>query len=213
VNPLELRLSVNTDQIAAQGWTDLAFALELRNISTTPVDVYPAIAQFTPASGWYSPAWDILLEAPPLTPKIRELRTYYGPPGMPPNKSVFEQQRQTLTPAEVWRAQVAMCFIPRNELPDAECTRAILDPQGMDGITDDELRQSVLVLHATAGDLRKRPAGQLLRGGQFTSYLAFVPSRGTLDIFVRYRQDTWHGFFEPKQSLVAESNRLTLRIG
>jgi hypothetical protein len=213
VNPLDLRLTVDRDHIPAHGWTDLVVALELHNIATTAVDVYPGIAQFMPASGWYSPAWDIALEAPPLVPQFRELRSYYGPPGMPPNQSVFDQRRQTLNAGDVWRAQINMCFIPRTELPDAECTRAVLDPQGMDGITDDEIRNSVLVMHATAAELRKRSPGQLLRGPHMFSKLAFVPSHGALDIFVRYRQQAWSGFFKPKQSLVAESNRVTLRIG
>lgn len=212
MNPLELQLSVSSDQIPDRGWTDVQFSLELRNISTKPVDVYPAMAQFMPASGWYSPAWDVLLEASPAPPKLRELRTYYGPPGMPPSQATFEQKRETLDPGAAWRGQVMMCFMPRADVPDSELTRAVVDPQGMDGISDDELQQSVLVLHANADLLRKRAPGQLLRG-QFASLVAFVPSHGALDIFVRYRQDKWSGFFAPKQSLVAESNRLTLRIG
>ena len=213
MNPLDLRLAVDRDHISAQGWTDLAFALELHNISASAVDVYPGIAQFMPASGWYSPAWDFALEAPPLVPQFRELRTYYGPPGMPPNQSVFDQSRQTLKAGDVWRARINMCFIPRAELPDSECSRDVLDPQGMDGITDDELRNSVLVMHATAAELRKRSPGALLRDPRMGNKLAFVPSQGVLDMFVRYHQQAWSGFFKPTQSLVAESNRVTLRIG
>ena len=39
MNPLELQLSVSSDQIPDRGWTDVQFSLELRNISTKPVDV------------------------------------------------------------------------------------------------------------------------------------------------------------------------------
>ena len=212
MNPLDFKLTVDRDRIPATGFTDLTFSVELRNISDSAVDIYAKMAQWMPASGWSSPAWDIALESPQFTPRLRELRTYFGPPGMPPNSQVFENQRESLAAGKSWRAQVNACFLPRTEIPDAEITRDVLDPKGMDGITDAELAQSVLVLHATSRDIRKRPAGELLKHG-FTSRLAFVPQHGTLDIFMRYHQQPWSGFFKPKQPLVVESNRLTLYLG
>jgi hypothetical protein len=200
---LTLTLSTSTDRLTDRGWTELVLAIDMRNASAGPIDIYPDIAPLSPASGWGSPIWFLELVAAGRTCRLRELHTWYGPPGMPPADSVFQQRRRALGPGESHRHEIVACYIPRDELPGAACSREALDPQGMDAISDAELAAPAILAIKSASFLTKQPPDQMLRPGQ----LAFLPDRGPLQLSVRYHQEPWFAF-KTKHVLDATSNAI-----
>ena len=188
---LALELTANRIGEAA---TDVALAIVMRNVSAAAIEIFPDVAQIAPASGWHSPMWHVELSAAPL----RELRHWYGPPGMPPSNQVFQDRRQVLAPGAEHRVGLAACYLPHYAL-----MRDAIDPERMDGITDDELAAPAVLAMMPLDFVRKQNA---LRPGR----VAFIADRGPLTIRVRYTQEPWFAF-TTKSKLDATSNEVVLR--
>lgn len=192
---LETSLSTATvgDRIEAVDLT-----LRFRNGSGKPVTVYPGCAQFAEVGGWGSPLFGLRLVHGQTRVRPVNLRTYYGPPGMPPGKSYFDQAAITLAPAKTHDVHVQACFIPRSKLPLGATDPKRLDPERMDGLdarTEDAVGVIALGRACATVEAELETRVDFLRPG----LVLFVPERGRYELQLSYAQEPWLAF-QPKET-------------
>ncbi|MDB4972213.1 MAG: hypothetical protein JWN48_554 [Myxococcaceae bacterium] len=180
---------------------DIELALRICNESRTPITIYPAGAQLEVA-GWGGPLWQLRLQRGAEQSSPKELRLWYGPPGMPPIKSYYERFAMVLQPQTCLEHRLTACWLPHQHLPPNATAPETLDPAHMDGVTDAHgSAASVLVLQTSSDKLRQRMRERpdFLR----PSMLFFVPQPGTYALRVQYAQRPSMGF-EPERALQVE---------
>jgi hypothetical protein len=115
---------------------DIAFRMRLTNRSDRKLELYPDAAKLSQEGGWTGPIWQVVIRGAGSTREapVKHIRTYYGPPGMPPAASYFKSFRKKIKQRETIEARLQACFLPNAMLRPEHLAAAKLDPDGADGI-------------------------------------------------------------------------------
>ncbi|KFE67774.1 hypothetical protein [Hyalangium minutum] len=199
---LALEALVTPQRLPADALADVKLELHFRNEGGAPAELYPALAQLQDRSGWGGPTWTLAVTAagfPPERLKLVELRTGYGPPGIPPTSQAFTPFLRQVPPGAVEVHTLTACWIPQALLPADSVRPDVIDPEGMNGIgTWPHLgRSSVLVLGQSRAALQSamERTRDFLRGQR----VLFLPPRALLQLTLGYHQQPWASF-KPQQS-------------
>jgi hypothetical protein len=187
--PADVRMTL----VAAPGrWPvdeacDVRLLVTFENAGAEAVVLYPGAARWSAEAGWDSPAWALVAEGSPPRSLI-QLRTYHGPPGMPPTADYLTPHRQKLAPGRRHEVVLGGCWLPAACLSTDSLSRTSLDPEGMDGYTPPPAGTGVLALGTNRAALEAERAQRpdFLRPG----LLLFVPP-GPLRLRLRYQQRPW----------------------
>ncbi len=192
-NPLRLLASLAPAALERDAIVDVRWALTLENVGAAPITVHPKAALLA-VGGWGGPSWFIEENAAPshrAALRPIEIRSWYGPPGIPPTASYFQPSRVTLAPGDRVASSLDGCWVPRSRIPDASLTSNVLDPDGMDGSRTlaDVGSSSVLVF----GQGREHVEEQMRKRVDFLrpSQALFLPGAGRYTFTVSYVQGTW----------------------
>jgi hypothetical protein len=144
---LLLRLAIEPAVLPADAMRDVSFKLTFRNEGRAPASIHPGAAKLCAhaSTAGTGICWDFAFDlkaaaggqAPDGAPTaaVREIRTYYCPPGEPPLAAAVKKQTEVrLAPGKEHRTELRACWIPNALLPPASLNPAVLDPQAMDGI-------------------------------------------------------------------------------
>ena len=176
---------------------DVQLRLVLRNTGKTPLSLAPDMAKLDAVASYAGAGITWSLEIPGV--RIRELRTWYGPPGNPPAPSAIAKLARPLKAGAEKAVEIPVAWFPNSALEPRHL--ANLDPQGMDNLGDVS-GASVLVFHARKLD---RKADDFLRG----HVVAFFPGPGNYELRASYAQGTWFGVGE-RHRATAEPIRITV---
>lgn len=210
----KISLEVQTDFIflpEAQ-MQDISFQMIFKNEGSVPVSIYPRVAQFSAASGWGSPYWELVARIPgyPSPIILKELRNYYGPPDSPPLPSYFHQASEILNPGAVAKYRLSGCWLPRSQLPFKHEFVKSHDPQGMDGLKEIDTSGPVLVFDQTCNEVKQSMVKRIdfLRPGM----ILFLPSSYTQFLLsFSYHQKEWGEFFIPREQLSLKAPDIALK--
>lgn len=201
---------------------DAAFELEMENHGHRSVEIYLDGAEYFALCGWAGPKLQLLVReggAPWPTYDeqevversfrlVAELRTWYGPPGHPPEPSYWERFRRSLEPGQTLRRAWGGCFLPRSLVKPAHLATEQLDPEGMDGLARMEQASCLVIGKSAAQVLAERKRRRdFLRPG----LVIFFPRPGAYQFKFIY----WHeagGFLEASQRLLVEATPITVEI-
>ncbi|MBN1208072.1 MAG: hypothetical protein JXB05_24625 [Myxococcaceae bacterium] len=199
---LALEVQVTPQRLPLDELAEVKLQLHFRNEGDEPAELYPGLAQPEARSGWGGPRWTVAVEAagfPQERVRLVELRTWYGPPGMPPAASFFAPFSREVKPGATLTHELTACWIPRARLPAESVHPAVLDPEEMDGLGGwPHLgRSAILVLGQTREAMQAAMAKSqdFLRG----NVVLFLPPRGLFQVTLGYRHEPWMGF-APRQS-------------
>lgn len=163
---------------------DVRLRLVLRNAGSAPISLATDMAKLAAVASYAGVGITWGLDIAGV--KIRELRSWYGPPGNPPAPSAITKAARTLAPGASETVEMPAAWIPNRVLEPRHL--ANLDPQGMDNLGDVS-GASVLVLFPRGLD---RKADDFLRG----HVVAFFPGPGTYELRASYAQAPWMGVGE-----------------
>jgi len=170
---------------------DVTLRLVLHNASSAPISLATDVAKLAAVASYAGVGitWGIDIAGV----KLRELRSWYGPPGNPPAPSVITQASRTLAPGASKTVEMQAAWLPNSVLEPRHL--ANLDPQGMDGLGDVS-GASVLVFFPRGLDLE---ADDFLRG----HVVAFFPGSGSYELRASYTQAPWMGVGEQHHAVAA----------
>lgn len=199
---LTLLARFDPPRLAAGDLQDVVLRLQLMNSGPRPVAVYPGAAVFSANLGWGSPTWHLEPVGSPPGASLVSLRSYYGPPGHPPNASYFAPHRRVLAPAARHEELIPGCFIPALALDSDSLSPRRLDPQGFDGFAAPPAGTAVLLLRRNCAWVREqmKQGAAFLRPGLFL----LMPKPGPVKLEVHYRQKPWMDF-RPENSVSAKT--------
>ena len=205
---LRLQLDVSPDRLRLDTASDLE--LRLRLTTDARVTIYPAAAKLEAIVSYAGVGitWGVSLAGPDGAVPIKELRTWYGPPGNPPAPSWVKRDAIELRPGVEHVITLPACWIPNAEIDPASLDPKLLDPQGMDNISGPGFVGHPplveLVALARCSVIAFAPLGQLdrskvdfLRG----RVVAFVPAAGSYELTAAYQQFSFMGVGENVQAI------------
>ncbi len=185
---MELELTLTPASLPKDALAEVTLALTFRHGGLLSKSLYVDQAQLAPASGWAGPWWDVLLlqDGVERPERLREVRTWYGPPGMLPTDEAFKPVK--LERGKPLRRELRACWVPAARLAPEHVSVETLDPEGMDGFSSlgFELRGAgVLALGRTRADVEQamRARKDFLRPGK----VLFLPAQGRCALRVGYR--------------------------
>jgi hypothetical protein len=187
---MKLLATFEVTRVAA-GIDDVELVLELENNGLLSVVVYPEVAQWSARAGWAGPAFG--LEG------MRELRTWYGPPGHPPNSSYFDQGAKPLARGQRLATRFHACLFAPGVLEPRHLALATLDPEGMDGLSGLDLASSSLLVVGPPAKLllaEREKREDFLRPGLFVP----LAPKGPWPLRFSYHQEE-NSFYKPKKAL------------
>ncbi len=187
---MKMELQVTPSTLSSTAMEDVSLRLSLKNDGLFAQTVFCGNALYHVAAGWVGPWWDVAFRQDGVErpERFRELRTYYGPPGMPPSDDAFTPM--ILRSGEVRTHTLFACWIPASQLSPSQLTYEALDPEGMDGVRALSLEQlrgaGVLLFSRTLLSVEQaRQAGRdVLRPGT----VLFVPTEGAWSLQIGYRE-------------------------
>jgi hypothetical protein len=135
---LMMTLAIAPATFPADAMHDVSFKFTFRNDGDAPVLIYPGAAKLCAhaSTAGTGICWEMGFDAKSgAVADVREIRTWYGPPGEPPLATAIKKQTEVrLAPRKEKTTELRACWIPNALLPPASLTPAVLDPEGMDGI-------------------------------------------------------------------------------
>ncbi|MCG6169568.1 hypothetical protein [Leptospira sanjuanensis] len=203
---LTLDCSASQNEFSSSNIQEIEFTVRLTNISGLNLEIYPKIAPFIGVGGWGGPSFGLNF----LETSFQELRSYYGPPGQPPNRNFYETNSTLLLPGESHFKTWKTCWIPRDAIPSNSVSKENLDPEGMDAVDENRFQQSsFLVLGKGKDEILKE---MNLRADFLRPNLLIVfPGPGNYEFHVSYHQSEWTDF-RPKRFLHCRSETAIVTV-
>ena len=170
------------------------------------VPIYPGAARNACLSGWAGPRWWWRIECDADAVELRQLRSWYGPPGMLPPASYYASHRVQL--AGRHRVELRACLLDANGLRPENLEPKHLDPEGLDGYEGPPQRFAAVLMADLDGatlEARRSQGPGFLRPG----LLAFLPPATRTTITITYEQGRAPGF-EPGHEIRLVSNTVEL---
>jgi hypothetical protein len=219
---VSLHAALSLDRWSSTEAADLQLRLTLRNDGTAAAKVYPTAAKLAAIASYagIGISWGVQLQdvAGAQIP-IRELRTWYGPPGNPPSPQWAESSAVKLAPGAKHELAIPMAWIPNAKLKPRQLDPTVIDPEGMDSIAGPHkgpqwpipiseqiplATASVLVVGSPLGAVALDKEDSL-RG----KVVAFVVSPGDYTLQAFYSQ---HSFMGVGEQLSATAAPIALRV-
>jgi hypothetical protein len=115
---LMMTLAIAPATFPADAMRDVAFKLTFRNGGGAPALIYPGAAKLCAhvSTAGTGICWQIRFDSKSgAAADVREIRSWYGPPGEPPAATAIKKQTEVrLAPGKEKTAELRACWIPNS---------------------------------------------------------------------------------------------------